>query len=281
MALPQMDISKKGIELIPLDQIEVSDLNVRHHERDTRIPELADSIGKYGLMQPIIVRKAENSKYEIIVGQRRFLAHQELEKRGELEPAVKKAIIADESLSEMDLKILSVAENMQRVELTYEDKNRIFKEMFEHYGNVTEVSEKTGFSEATVREYLKIEELASDELKKKLNDGNISKTDAKRIIDASAGDRDKQDEITEEFVKLSPFVKGRVVEEGENNPKLSANEIFEKAKKPKVKPNLMIYLPLKTDEALVKAAGLMQMGKEDLAVEAIEQWLKDEGFFND
>ena len=277
--IPKMDISGKSIQKIPLENIKkVSDLNVRHHERSTRIQELADSIEKYGLMQPIVVRETTDNKYEVIVGQRRYLAHKLLEEKDKLISATINAIVVGEGLSETDLKILSAAENMHRVELTYEDKNRVFKELFEHFGNVKEVSEKTGFSDTTVREYLKIDELASDQLKEKLDKDLISKTDAKRIIDASTGDKEKQDELTDEFVKMPKYVKQRVVEEGKNNPNLTAEEIIKKAEEPEVKPNIMLYLPPQTHRALSKAAELMEMEREDIALEALEDWLSDEGF---
>lgn len=44
----------------------------------TAIKELAETIQNHGLLQPIIVREYEPSKYEIIAGERRFRAVNEL-----------------------------------------------------------------------------------------------------------------------------------------------------------------------------------------------------------
>ena len=66
---------------IPLRQLFVSDPNVRHREVNADIDQLAQSMRRYKLQQPIVVQeKGTDSdglpRYEIIIGQRRFLAAQ-------------------------------------------------------------------------------------------------------------------------------------------------------------------------------------------------------------
>ena len=68
-----------NIDNINVDQLYISDINVRKTSIN-EISELANSIDINGLINPITVRKDNNDKYEIIAGQRRYLAMKELNK---------------------------------------------------------------------------------------------------------------------------------------------------------------------------------------------------------
>ncbi len=77
---------------------------------EEKIQELADSINKYGLLQPIILKEDSNGEYMIIAGERRFTACKKL--------GMKKipAIIKDVSYEEIDK--LAIIENLQREDLS-------------------------------------------------------------------------------------------------------------------------------------------------------------------
>ena len=62
------------IEDVPTDQIKVSRFNVRKLKDVEELNNLANSINEHGLLQPIIVSKKSNGNYELIAGQRRFIA---------------------------------------------------------------------------------------------------------------------------------------------------------------------------------------------------------------
>ena len=64
---------------IPLRQIHVSNDNVRHHDPTKDLQELADSIKRHGLLQPVVLKGDYGEPpYELIGGQRRFLAYQKI-----------------------------------------------------------------------------------------------------------------------------------------------------------------------------------------------------------
>jgi len=67
-----------NIQTISIDDLFVSEINVRKllssEDDKTDISDLADNIKEFGLINPLTVRKSENLKYEIIAGQRRYLA---------------------------------------------------------------------------------------------------------------------------------------------------------------------------------------------------------------
>ena len=59
---------------IPLDRLQSSPTNPRRTFPDAVIAELAESIKRHGVLQPILVRPMGNGKHEIIAGERRFRA---------------------------------------------------------------------------------------------------------------------------------------------------------------------------------------------------------------
>ena len=98
---------------LPIDKIEVSEDNVRHTKRKAGLEDLKDSIKKYGLIQPVVVIE-KGGKYDLIVGQRRYLAFLELGKT-----TIPAFII--EPLDKTSRTIVSFGENIQRKKLPYQD----------------------------------------------------------------------------------------------------------------------------------------------------------------
>src|SRR5208337_3526241 len=61
---------------IDIDLIEVNPFQPRKTFDEDSLQELAVSIGKVGIVQPITVRKLENNKFQLISGERRYRASQ-------------------------------------------------------------------------------------------------------------------------------------------------------------------------------------------------------------
>jgi len=74
-ALVQIDEDEKtGVKLIAIKDISFNPYQPRKSINKNQLQELADSIAENGIIQPIIVRKADKDKYELIAGQRRLTA---------------------------------------------------------------------------------------------------------------------------------------------------------------------------------------------------------------
>ena len=64
---------------IPLEQLSIAPINARTHGATEQLDTLAASIRAQGVLQPLLVRPlAGGDHFEIIAGQRRFLACQRL-----------------------------------------------------------------------------------------------------------------------------------------------------------------------------------------------------------
>ena len=118
------------------------------------VTELADSIKACGVMQNLTVVPKDKDTYTVIIGHRRLAAS----KKAGLErvPCVVADMDKKEQISTMLL------ENMQRSDLTVYEQAQGFQMMMDFGESVESISEKTGFSQSTVRRRVKLLNLNSD-----------------------------------------------------------------------------------------------------------------------
>jgi len=258
---------------IPLKDIKISEFNVRLTNQRTDIKELADSIKKYGLLQPVTLRGIHGKPpYELIVGQRRFYAHKVLRRKTIC------AVFYEDLEDDVEAKILSLTENMHRVELNHADKAKAITALYVHYDrDDRRVAQELGLSLQTVRDYIKIEERATPKAKELLRQRKVYKADVKRVIDAAQGDNEKADRLLDQMPKLSRYEKERAVKYGKSHPEASDDEIIEEAKKPRIEITVILSLPKELDNALNKAAKQFSIERESIAVKALSEWLEDNG----
>lgn len=269
---------------IPLGHIKISDLNVRHHQKKVGIDELADSIKKHTLLQPIALKgKYGNPPYFLIIGQRRFNAYKLLYKKyGEKFDEIK-AYFVPEDLTDIDLTILSLSENVHRADLNYADKAKVITYLYNHFSkNVKKVANEIGWAEGTVRDYIKIEEIATDKMKEIREKTNTSKIDMKRAIKAAAGNPKKAEKLFENFLEydLTKYEKERAVEFGEKNPSSSVSQVIHEAITPKLEETIILALSSAVNDALSAARRVLELEREEIAIIALEDWLKRNGFMN-
>jgi ParB family chromosome partitioning protein len=102
-------------ENVPLSKLQLSALNTRKNrnagQEDSGVAELAASIERDGLLNPPLVRRTLDEKYEVVAGQRRLLAC----KRVGLDPVP--CQIRDE-LDDTNALALSLIENVHRADMS-------------------------------------------------------------------------------------------------------------------------------------------------------------------
>jgi len=141
---------------IPISKITISDLNVRKNldagHEDSTLEDLAESIKENGLLNPVTVIQ-KGDQYELVVGQRRFLACRSI--GFETIPA----IIRDD-ISDADGVALSLIENVHRADMHPIDKGRAFQHLYDTYGSYQRVSKESGLSTPTIKRYMALLNLA-------------------------------------------------------------------------------------------------------------------------
>ncbi len=137
------------------------------------INELAASIRKYGVIQPIVVRQI-GDKYEIIAGERRYKASVIAGK--ETIPA----IIYD--LSDKDSVEIALLENVQREDLTPIEKAVSYKKILDMgYINQEDLAQKIGKSQSSIANTLRLLNLA-EEVQEALLETKISERHARSLL---------------------------------------------------------------------------------------------------
>ncbi len=154
--LKQME-EKKGDSLreLPVEYIQPGRYQPRSVFDEDRLQELADSIRAQGVVQPVVVRKIGDGKYELIAGERRWRAAQ-IAGLHEV-PAVIRDV-SDEATVAM-----SLIENIQREDLNPLEEAAALKRLIEEFSMThQQAADAVGRSRASVSNLLRLLELAQE-----------------------------------------------------------------------------------------------------------------------
>ncbi|WP_313892706.1 nucleoid occlusion protein [Psychrobacillus sp.] len=122
---------------------------------DEKIEELARTIHTHGVIQPIVIRKIEDGKYEIIAGERRFRA------MSKLKWAEVPAIIRN--LSDKETASVALIENLQREELTAIEEAVAYQKLLKLHELTQEaLAQRLGKGQSTVANKLRLLKLPEE-----------------------------------------------------------------------------------------------------------------------
>lgn len=162
-----------SVQNIKLEEIKKNPYQPRTIFDDSKISELAESIEKNGLLQPIIVKKTV-SGYYIIAGERRYRAFEKLGKK-EIPAIIKE-------FSDEEMMIFAVLENLQREDLTALEEAQSYKKLMDSTGLKQEqLASQLGKSRSYVANSLRLLKLPL-EIKEKLSEGIISAGHARTLL---------------------------------------------------------------------------------------------------
>ena len=137
------------INEVPIDQIEANPDQPRREFDPVALEELANSIKQLGLVQPITLRQLDESKFQIIAGERRWRASQ-LAGLTAIPAYIR--TIKDENVME-----LALVENIQREDLNAIEIALAYEHLQEKSVMTQErVAERVGKSRAAVANYLRL-----------------------------------------------------------------------------------------------------------------------------
>ncbi len=166
-----------SITIVPLSRLKPNPDQPRKTFPDGSIEELADSIRKHGLLQPIIAEAAGEGEFVIIAGERRFRA---ASRAGLSEvPVIVRAVSSEKRLQ------LSLIENIQREDLNPMEEAQAYNSLMELTGYTQEqVAEAVGKNRSTVANALRMLRL-SDAMQSAVRDGIISAGHARSLLAVS------------------------------------------------------------------------------------------------
>jgi ParB family chromosome partitioning protein len=163
-----------GVREVPISQIEPNRYQPRDYFDEESLAGLTASIRELGVLQPILVRKIENDRYELVAGERRWRAA----KRAGLQhiPVVVRDVTDEISLQH------ALVENLHRENLNPLEEAAGYQQLIEDF-NLTqeEVARRVGKSRSAVTNLLRLFQLPP-QVQKLVAESRISAGHAKALL---------------------------------------------------------------------------------------------------
>jgi len=159
---------------IPIDLVQRGKYQPRTDMHEEALEELANSIRRQGVMQPIVVRPISSDKYEIIAGERRWRASQ-LAGLDSI-PAIIKPVSDEAAIA------MSLIENIQREDLNPIEEAMALKRLQDEFElTQQEVADAVGKSRATVTNLMRLIGLSID-VRRMLEHGDLEMGHARALL---------------------------------------------------------------------------------------------------
>ncbi len=200
---------------------------------DEELRQLADSIAKHGLIQPLLVRPLQDGSYQIVAGERRW--------RASRLAGLDKVPVVIREMDDRETMEVALIENLQREDLNPIEESLGYKQLMDTYGLTQEqVSSRVGKSRSAVANALRLLSLTEAETEA-VKKGEISSGHARALLSISYED------IRKEALQLAKG--GASVRDIENISKQQKPGI--QMKRPKIKNKLYV----ETEAALAATLG--------------------------
>lgn len=168
------NIPKSSLRTLAVDLLHPGKYQPRREMNKETLVELADSIRKQGIIQPIVVRATQDSGYEIIAGERRWRAAQLA--------ALHEVPVTVCDISDEQAMAMSLIENIQREDLNVIDTAVGLQRLIDEFNMTHEaVAASIGKSRATVTNLLRLLEL-TDEVKNMLQHAELEMGHARALL---------------------------------------------------------------------------------------------------
>ncbi|MEG1190557.1 MAG: ParB/RepB/Spo0J family partition protein [Oscillospiraceae bacterium] len=159
---------------VPIEKVEPRREQPRSYFDEAALTELADSISKFGMIQPITVRRLDSGYFQIIAGERRWRAA----RLAGLSEVPVRVITADDRRA-MEL---ALVENLQREDLNPIEEAKGYRTLMDDYKMTQEeASQSVGKSRPAVANALRLLSLTPPVLAM-VEDGDLSAGHARSLL---------------------------------------------------------------------------------------------------
>jgi ParB family transcriptional regulator, chromosome partitioning protein len=194
--LQESEPTTENVLAIDLDRIRPNPFQPRREIAEEKISELAQSIKSCGLIQPIVVRRVGNG-YQIVVGERRYLACRNL--------GWKKIAASVKTLSDNAMATIALIENLQRENLNYIEEAMGYTNLMKSFNLTQEqLAQRLGKSQSTIANKIRLLKL-SDSIRAKLLQNGLTERHARALLrlDSEEAQLKMLYEITERGLTVS------------------------------------------------------------------------------
>lgn len=177
---PEAGESASGLLEVPVNAIGPNPKQPRTLFDDAEIASLAASIREVGILQPIVVRKSGDSRYEVVAGERRLRA-------AKVAGLATVAVVIRDT-GDSDLLREALIENIHRQDLGPIELAEAFRALIEELGlKQEELAERVGVSRSHIANTLRLLQLPLD-VQQLLTDGKLQAGHARTLL--SLGDKE-------------------------------------------------------------------------------------------
>lgn len=154
--IPETPRARAGFAEIPVDRLQPNPQQPRHRFDDKALAELAESIRKHGVLQPILVSEDRPGHYLLITGERRWRAAR-VAGLATIPAVIREQLEGSEQLE------LALVENLQRRDLTPLEEARAFEHLRTSLGlSQQEIADRVGMDRSTVANSLRLLKLPTE-----------------------------------------------------------------------------------------------------------------------
>ena len=158
----------------PVDQISPDVNQPRKRFKDDTLRELAESIRNHGIIQPLVVKRLKNGRFQIIAGERRY--------RAAIMAGLSEVPVIVRELSDLKAREISLIENLQREDLNPIEEAEAMKElMFTYKLTQEDIAQKLGKARPSIANTLRLLNLPP-EVQELLRNDSLSQGHARAIL---------------------------------------------------------------------------------------------------
>ena len=229
--------------------------------------------------QSLFVQRIEEGKWEILTGQRRFLAHRMLKED------VISAAVLDQRVDEEEAKAISITENLIRRKLSSKELKDGIQYLYKHYGSIEDVYLATGLPREHIRDYVKYPRLLPD-LKKMVDHQEVDVNAALRAQDASNDEEENPDleialTLARAMSRMSGVQRNKVLKERKENPERPIEEVIERAKSASKVVQIVTTVTQDTHRALQQFAREYGSNQDEAAAALLQEALVGHGLLEE
>lgn len=170
------DRHEDTVRHIPVADITINPLQPRRTFDENELKDLQESIAKNGILQPLVVRRLDNDKFELIAGERRLRSAKAL-KWDKVPCVIRKDVSSDQSRL-----VFALVENIQRENLNPIEEALAYKQLNEDYGLThEEIGQRVGKTRVGVTNIVRVLQLPA-EIQRGMVEGKITMGHAKAIL---------------------------------------------------------------------------------------------------
>lgn len=170
------DQHEDSVQHIALGDITINPLQPRRSFDPRELEDLQESIAQNGILQPLVVRRLDGGKYELIAGERRLRAARAL-KWDRVPCVVRRDVKSDQSRL-----VYALIENIQRENLNPIEEALAYNQLNKDFGLThEEIGQRMGKSRVNVTNIVRVLQLPA-EIQRGLVEGKITMGHAKAIL---------------------------------------------------------------------------------------------------